>query len=141
MHGGNCVASGRHYVVMVRLIVVVSVVVPAVPVMVMVAVPVAAALVASIFITDVHVPPGIVTGANDTDTPVGKPDTDKVTGELKPLPGVTVMVERATVSLDIVIEEGEALRLNSPVTGVVVTVKVTLVVSVTLPAVPVTVIV
>jgi len=94
---------------------------------------------AETFNVDVPEPPLIVAGANDAPTPAGKPDTDKVTGEVKPLPGVTVIVERAEPALVTVIEEGEALRLKLPV-GVVVTIKVTPVVCVMPPPTPETVI-
>ena len=124
-----------------RLIVVVCILDPDVPVMVTVYVPVAGTGLAATFIVDVQVPPLIVVGVNVTFTPAGKPDADKVTGEANPLLGVTVIVERAAPPPDTVSEEGEALRLKLPPVGVLVTVRATLVVCVMPPPVPVTVIV
>lgn len=73
----------------VRLMVVVWVKLPLVPVMVTVAVPVAAVLLAVRVNVLVLV---VLEGLKDAVTPEGNPDADKLTLPLKPLTGLTVMV-------------------------------------------------
>jgi hypothetical protein len=80
---------GRGGGVRVRVMVVVCVKVPDVPVMVVVTVPMVAALLAASVIVLVVVA-GL--GLNDAVTPLGSPDTDKLTLPLKPFSGVTVIV-------------------------------------------------
>src|SRR5581483_7076898 len=73
----------------VRLIVVVCVRLPLVPVTVTVAVPVVAVLLAVRVSVLVVV---VLAGLNDAVTPLGNPEADRLTLLLKPLTGVTVMV-------------------------------------------------
>ena len=73
----------------VRVMVVVRVKVPDVPVMVAVTVPTVAALLAASVIVLVVVA-GL--GLNDALTPLGRPETDKLTLPLKPFSGVTATV-------------------------------------------------
>jgi hypothetical protein len=80
---------GRGGGVRVRVMVVECVKVPDVPVMVVVTVPMVAALLAASVIVLVVVA-GL--GLNDAVTPLGSPDTDKLTLPLKPFSGVTVIV-------------------------------------------------
>lgn len=75
---------------MVRLMVVVLVRLPEVPVTVTVAVPVVALLLAESVRVLV---PVVLLGLNEAVTPLGNPEADKLTLLLKPLDGVTVMVE------------------------------------------------
>jgi hypothetical protein len=78
--------------VTVRLIAVVVVKVPEVPVMATLTVPVVAVLLAvSVKVLEVIVLV-VLTGLNEAVTPAGKPEADKVTLPLKPFCGVTEMV-------------------------------------------------
>ena len=125
---------------MVREIVVVLVTPPPVPVIVMVKVPVVAPEVTLIIIAAVPAPgAGIVEGLNATLTPVGTPEAVNATAELNPPETVVVILAwpcapRATDTL-----AGAAAIVKVPVGPV--TVRLTVVVSVVLPAVPVTVMV
>jgi hypothetical protein len=80
---------GRGGSVTVRVMVVVCVKVPDVPVMVTVTVPVVAALLAA-SVNVLVVVAGL--GLNDAVTPLGRADADKLTPLLKPFCGVTVTV-------------------------------------------------
>jgi len=80
---------GRGGGVTVRVIAVVCVKAPDVPVMVAVTVPVVAALLA-VSVTVLVAVAGL--GLNDALTPLGSPDVDKFTPPLKPFWGVTVIV-------------------------------------------------
>ena len=80
---------GRGGGITVRVMAVVRVKVPDVPVMVAVTVPVVAALLAASVIVLVVVA-GL--GLNDVVTPLGRPEADKLTLPLKPFSGVTVTV-------------------------------------------------
>jgi len=85
----------------------------------------------------------IVVGVKVTTTSDGIPDAVKVMAESNPLATVVVIVELPLVPQFRLSEAGDALREKLPVLGgpvLVVTVKETLVVSVTPPPVPVTVI-
>ena len=73
----------------VRLMVVVCVKLPDVPVIVTVAVPVVAVLLA-VKVTVLLVV--VLAGLKDAVTPLGSPDADKLTLPLKPFTGLTVMV-------------------------------------------------
>lgn len=102
--------------VTVSVTVVVSVVLPEVPVTVMGYVPVAA--VAATLIVMVEVPvPVIEPGLKPTVTPVGWPLADKVTAESNPPVTVLVMVEVPEAPCTIETELGEAERLNPAVAG------------------------
>jgi len=120
--------------------VVVCVTPPPVPVTVIVLVPLVAFLPTAIVMTDDPVPgAGIGLGLKPTVTRLPCPEADNEIAELKPFKAVVLIVElpelfRATVS-----ELGEALMLKSGVTPV--TVRETVVVCVTPPPTPVTVIV
>jgi hypothetical protein len=93
---------------MVRVIVVVPVKPPDVPVMVTVTVPVAAALPAvSVNVLVLTV----LLGLNDAVTPLGRPDADKLTLALKPFCGVTVMVLAPLAPCVIVTLLGDAERV------------------------------
>lgn len=117
----------------VRLMVVLCVSEPDVPVIVTVAVPVVAVLLAvNVTVLLVVVLPGL----KDAVTPLGRPEADKLTLPLNPLIGLTVMV---LVPLPPCVTEtlvGEADSEKSAAAGAV-TVRVTVVVWVKLPEVPV----
>jgi hypothetical protein len=91
----------------VREIVVVFVKLPDVPVTVTVTVPVVAVLLAvrvSVLVL------AVLLGLNAADTPLGRPDADKLTLLLKPFCGVTVMVLGLVVPCAIVKVLGDAER-------------------------------
>lgn len=101
------------------------------PVTVTVAVPVVALLVA----VRVRVPVVCVeVGLNDAVTPLGRPDADRLTLPLKPFTGLTVTVSVPLAPCVILTLFGEADRLKS---GAAFTVRLTVVVCVRLPDVPV----
>ena len=112
---------------------------PPVPITVIVDVPSAAGEATAIVMVELPVPGAAIGfGLKLTVTPLGWPEADNVTAELKPFKLVVVMVEvpeclRATLRA-----VGETLMLKS---AAVVTVNDTVVVCVTPPPVPVTVIV
>src|SRR5579859_372370 len=96
----------------VRLIVVVCVRFPAVPVIVTVAVPVVAVPLA----VSVNVlVPVVLEGLNDAVTPFGRPDADRLTLLLKPLTALTVMVLVPLAPWLIVRLDGEDDKLKSGV--------------------------
>ncbi len=110
---------------------------PDVPVMVTEAVPVVAVLLAVSVNVLVLV---VLLGLNDTVTPLGSPDADKLTLPLKPFCGVTVMVlaplapcvtvkllgdaERAKVGGGVTVRESDVVCDKPPETPVTVTLKV-----------------
>jgi len=116
-----------------RAIVVIWDKLPDVPIMVTVAVPVVAALLA-VSVKVLLAVAGF--GLKDAVTPLGRPDTDKLTLLLKPLNGVTVTVLVPLVPWATVRLLGDAERVKSP-TGFTVTVIVASLLK--LPDVPVTV--
>lgn len=87
--------------------VVLCVMLPLVPVTVMVYVPAAALEPTVIDIVDVPAP-AIEAGLNTIVTPVGRPDADKVTPELKPPDAVTVIVDDPLLPSATDTELGEA---------------------------------
>jgi len=117
-----------------RLMVVVCVVLPLLPVMVMVRVPVAALRLVVIFIVDVPAPVREL-GLNVMVTPLPSPEADKEMEESKPPVTAVVMVTFAELSRLRLTEVGEALKENPAEDEV--TVRETVVVSVVLPEVPV----
>lgn len=120
----------------VRLIVVVCVSVPEVPVMVMVLVPVVAVLLAVKVRTLVEVV-GFV--PNVAVTPLGRAEFESVTDPVKPLEGVTVIVLLPLVPCLTVRLAGEAESEKSGCAGALI-VRFTVVVCVSVPDVPVMVI-
>ena len=120
----------------VKLMVVVWVVVPLVPVIVMVRIPVVALLLAVIVMVDVPAPL-IELGLKLIVVPLVCPEADNAIAELKPPVTAVVMVTLPEVLRAIVIDVGAALRENPAF--VLVTVSETVVVSVMLPEVPATV--
>jgi hypothetical protein len=93
---------------MVRVIVVVLVKPPDVPVIVTVTVPVAAALLpVSVNVLVL----AVLLGLNDAVTPLGRPDADKLTLALKPFCGVTVMALAPLAPCAIVKLLGDAERV------------------------------
>jgi hypothetical protein len=128
---------------MFRVIVTVWVLPPPVPVTVKVLVPLGAPSRTVIPIVDVPEPgAAIEAGVKVTITWLGSSDADKEMAESKPLPAVVVIVEVPEPPQLRLSELGDAAMLKSPpLPPVVVTVKVTVVVCVTPPPVPVTVIV
>jgi len=115
--------------------VVVSVVLPLVPVMVTVVVPVVALEVVENLRVDVPVPV-IDAGVKVAVTPDGRVLFDKVTAESNPPDTVLVIVVLPELPLRTLTEVGEALRTKPPVTGAV-TVRLTVVVFVIVPVEPV----
>jgi len=115
---------------------------PPVPVTVKVVVPAGAPWRTVIPIVDVPEPgAAIEAGVKVTITWRGSPDADKEMAESKPLPAVVVIVEVPEPPQLRLNELGDAAMLKSPpLPPVVVTVKVTVVVCVMPPPVPVTVI-
>jgi len=126
------------------VIVAVWVLPPPVPVTVKLRAPVAAPPRTVMTIVDVPEPPATELGLKVAVTPLGSPDADKETAELKPPEGVTVIVEPLELPQVRLNELGDALSAKSPPPPPpppeVVTVKVTVVVCVMPPPVPVTVI-
>jgi hypothetical protein len=123
----------------VRLMVVLWLVEPEVPVTVMVAVPVAAVLEAVSVSVEFTLPlAGGVTGfaENDAVTPLGRPLALNVVAELKPFWLVMVMVLVPLLPWATVREDGEAPMVKFAVPAAL-TVSVTVVVAVRLPDVPV----
>jgi len=113
---------------------------PPAPVTVMVWLPVLAPAATLMVIVDVPEPDVMAVGAKLTVTPDGRPEANKETVELKPPVPVVVIVEvpepvQATLS-----EVGDALIVKLPALPEAVTVRVTVVVCVRPPPVPVTVI-
>ncbi len=92
----------------VRVIVVVCVKPPEVPVMVIVTVPVVAVLLA-VSVNVLAVVAGF--GLKDAVTPLGRPDADKLTLPLKPFWGVTVIVLAPLLRCVIVKLLGDAERV------------------------------
>jgi hypothetical protein len=125
----------------VRETVVVFVLPPPVPVMVVVYVPLRARELTVSLRVDVPDPGAAMdAGLKLAVTPLGIPLADKATAESKPPVMVLVMVELPELPLDMVSEVGDALRVKlAPAWAV--TVKETVVVCVTPPPVPLTVIV
>jgi hypothetical protein len=122
--------------VTVRLTVAVWVLLPPVPVTVMVEVPVAAEAATVMVIVELPEPgAAIEVGLKATVTPVGWPEAESATAELKPPATVVVMVTLPAVPWVIVAEVGDAAMVKSGL----VTVRVTVAVCVVLPPVPVTV--
>src|SRR3954470_10005931 len=123
--------------VTVRLTVVVWVMEPPVPVTVIVEVP-AVAVEATVMVIVELPEPGaaIEVGLKATVTPVGWPDADSAMAELKPPETAVVIVEGAEAPLAIETELGDAEIVKLGV-GTLVTVRLTVVVWVTLPPVPV----
>ena len=115
---------------------------PPVPITVKVLVPDGAPWRTVIPIVDVPEPgAAIEAGVKVTITWLGTPDADKEMAELKPLPAVVVIVELPEPPQLSLRELGDALMVKSPLLPpVVVTVKVTVVVCVMPPPIPVTVI-
>jgi hypothetical protein len=115
---------------------------PPVPITVKVLVPDGAPWRTVIPIVDVPEPgAAIEAGLKITVTLCGSPDADKEMAELKPLPAVVVIVELPEPPQLSLRELGDALMVKSPLLPpVVVTVKVTVVVCVMPPPIPVTVI-
>lgn len=93
----------------VREIVVVWVRLPEVPVMVTVAVPVVAVLLA---VSVKVLVPVVLVGLKAAVTPLGKPDADRATLELKPFCGLIVIVLVPLVPWVIVTADGDAERLK-----------------------------
>jgi hypothetical protein len=123
--------SGAAGALTVRVIVVVCVKLPDVPVMVTVAVPVVAVpLAVKVTVLLVVVLPGL----KDAVTPLGSPDADKLTLPLKPLVGLTVTVLLALLPW---VTETLAGDAESVKFGAAFTVSVTVVVWLRLPEVPV----
>ena len=118
----------------------VAVVLPDVPVMVIVRVPVW--VFGPIFTRIAAVPEPFLTvaGANCTITPLPCPEADKATVPVKPPEGVTVILDSAWPFGAAAIDFGAAVIVKLPPPPPV-TVRLTVVVSVVLPDVPVTVIV
>jgi len=113
--------------------------VPLVPVTVSVYVPVGVEAPTEIVRVDVAEPPeGGVTevGLKVLVVPVGRPEIERLTAELKPLKDVIVIVEVPEAPCVIVKDDGEADIVKS---GAAVTVRLTLTVWVSVPLVPVTV--
>jgi len=104
--------------------------------MVMVRVPVVALLLAEIVIVEVPVPV-IDPGLNEMVVPLASPEADSETAELNPPVAVEVMVTLPELRLATVIDVGDALREKPALE--LVTVSAIVVVSTTLPEVPVTV--
>ncbi len=103
--------------VTVRLIVVVCVKLPDVPVTVTVDVPVAAVLLAvkvSVLV------PVVVDGLNDAVTPLGKPEADKLTLPLNPFNLFTVIVLVPELLCETLKLLGDADKLKSPVAALVI---------------------
>ncbi len=122
--------------VTVRLTVAVWVVLPPVPVTVMVELPAAAEEATVMVIVEVPEPgAAIEVGLKATVTPVGWPEAESAIAELKLPEIVVVMVTLPEPPWAIVVEVGDAEMLKP----VLVTVRVTVVVWVELPPVPVTV--
>ena len=117
---------------------------PPVPVTVKLRVPTAAPPRTVMIIVEVPEPPAIEVGLKVAVTPLGNPDADKATAELKPPEGVTVIVELPELPQVRLSELGDAPRVKSPPPPPpppeAVTVKVTVVLCVMPPPVPVTVI-
>jgi hypothetical protein len=110
--------------------------------MVMVWVPVLAGLATVIFIFDVPEPGAPMdVGLKLTVTPDDSPDADKEIAESKLPETVVVIVEVPELPQATVSEAGDVLMLKSPLLAELVTVKATLVVCVTPPPEPVTVMV
>jgi hypothetical protein len=129
---------------MVRVTVAVWVLPPPVPVTAKVLVPVVAPSRTAMVIVDVPEPPAIEVGLKVAVTPLGSPDADKETLELKLPEGVTVIVELPELTQVKLNELGDAPIVKSPLPPpppVVEMVKLTVVVAVRTPLVPVTVIV
>ena len=125
---------------MVRVIVVVLVTPPPVPVMVMVRVPVVAFAATLICMAACPVPgAGMVEGLKRTKTLAPCPDAVKAIDELKPPVAVVATLTRPRPPRVMVIVLGLARSVKLPVGPV--TVRLTVVVAVVLPEVPVTVIV
>src|SRR5258708_7940765 len=100
----------------VRVIVAVFVKLPDTPVTVTVTVPVVAVLLA----VSVNVLlPVVLVGLNDADTPLGRPDADKLTLLLKPFCGVTVIALVAVVPCTIFRLFGAAERIKFGVSATV----------------------
>jgi len=134
------VAAIRSGYGIVTLTVVVWVLPPPVPVMVIVLLPVFAFLASVTVIVDVPEPEAAIElGLKLTFAPFSIPEADKATAEEKPLSAVLVIVEVPEWPGFTLIEVGDALMLKSGLGPV--TVRLTVVVCVTLPPVPVTVIV
>jgi len=122
----------------VKLMVVVLVRLPDVPVMVMLPVPTVAVLLAA---SVRALEPVVLLGLKEAVTPLGRPEADKETLLLKPFAGVMVIVllplePRVTVTL---LGEAESVKLGCGGGAVPFTVKLMFVVCVRLPDVPVTV--
>lgn len=125
---------------MVKVILSVLVTPPPVPVTVIVDVPAFAVFATLICIVALPLPPAMEVGTKATVTPAGIPDADKATEELNPPEGVDVILLEPWPPGATLTVVGVALRVKLPPV-VEVTVRETVVVSVVLPAVPVTVIV
>lgn len=129
-----------HYMLTVRVTLVVCVLPPPVPVMVMVWAPIEAAEPTLTVIVDVFEPGAAIgLGVKVTLCALPCPEADKVIAELKPFSAAVVIVEVPDLPLATVIAVGDAVMVKSALAAAV-TVRVTEAVCVMPPPVPVTVI-